>query len=191
MATVSNEIIDTLAARARGGDRQAFSQLARMMMNQVVGLTYRMTGDRQTAQDLAQDAFISAWENIRKFRGEARFSSWLYRIATNRVLNHLKAKSSQTVALPQEETAGSRSLISNIGNPERDFEQGRLRDEVIEFMATLPPMQQTVFELRFYEDMPFEEISRTIGKALGTVKTHYRQAVIKLRARARQRGWQE
>jgi RNA polymerase sigma-70 factor (ECF subfamily) len=159
-----------------------------MMMNQIVGLTYRMTGDRQTAKDLAQDAFIAGWEKIGRFRGEARFSSWLYRIATNRTLNHLKARSSQTVALPDEQSLADQGAISSRGNPERDFEKHRLRDEVAAFVSGLPEMQKTVFELRFYEEMSFDEIARLTGKAVGTVKTHYRQAVIKLREHAQQRG---
>jgi len=157
-------------------------------MNQIVGLTYRISGDRQTAKDLAQDAFISGWENIRRFRGEARFSSWLYRIANNRALNHLKSKSSQTVPLPDEQSVADLGAVSKIGNPERDLEQHRLRDEVAAFMAGLPDMQKTVFELRFYQDLSFDEIAQLTGKALGTVKTHYRQAVLKLREYAQQRG---
>ena len=188
---VSDENIDDLAKRARDGDRKAYSQIVRLMMNQIVGLTYRMTGDRQTAKDLAQDAFISGWENIRKFRGEARFTSWLYRIAQNRALNHIKAKSSQTVSLPDEQSGVGPAAISHFGNPERDLEQSRLREEVAAFMATLPDMQKSVFELRFYEDMSFNEIARLTGKALGTVKTHYRQAVLKLREHAQQRGLRE
>ncbi len=186
--TVSKDNIDNLAIRARDGDRKAYSQIVRQMMNQIVGLTYRMTGDRQTAKDLAQDTFISGWENIRKFRGEARFASWLYRIAHNRALNHIKAKASQTVSLSDEQRGTGLGGVSPYGNPERDLDRSRLRDEVVAFMATLPDMQKTVFELRFYENLGFDEIAKQTGKALGTVKTHYRQAVLKLRERAQQRG---
>ena len=75
-----HERIAELVVKAQTGNREAFSQIVRIMMNDVVALTYRMTGDRDTAHDLAQESFVAAWEKLGGFKGEARFASWMYRI---------------------------------------------------------------------------------------------------------------
>jgi len=188
MTRTDNEMIDRLVTRAQTGDRAAFSQLVRMTMNDIVALTYRMTGDRDVAHDLAQETFISAWQNLGRFRGEARFESWLYRIASNKALNHLSsARVSRTSSLDgdavREPVAGSGS------SPEVEMQRRELKADVLAFMETLPPQQKLVFDLRFYRQLSFDEIANVTGKALGTVKTHYREAVGKLRRVALEKGW--
>jgi RNA polymerase sigma-70 factor (ECF subfamily) len=188
MTQVDGDTIDLWAERARDGDRDAFGRIVKAQMNQVAALTYRMTGDRQTAMDLAQDAFIAAWTKIKQFRGEAKFTSWLYRIATNTTLNYLRRTSSQhEVLLENGETSTARA--GSASEPDAVLQQSQLREAILGFMKQLPPQQRAVFELRFYQEVSFEEISNTLGKALGTVKTHYRQAVLKLRDWAEEEGW--
>lgn len=177
--------MEQLVEQARAGDRQAFSAIVRRLMNQVAALTYRMTGDRDTALDLAQETFVSAWQNLGTYRGEASFVNWLYRIATNKSLNVIKAAQRLT-SLPDESEA-SLEFVSE-SDPQTDLERRELSALVMEFMAGLPPQQRAVFELRFYKQLTFEEISAATGKAVGTVKTNYREAVKKLRAFALERG---
>ncbi|RME29644.1 MAG: sigma-70 family RNA polymerase sigma factor [Candidatus Zixiibacteriota bacterium] len=181
MANRDDEVLAQLAKAAAEGNRAAFDEIVRQTMNSVLALTYRMTGDRDTALDLAQDTFVAAWKGLSGFRGDSRLTSWLYRIAANKTLNHLAKRA-------KPETADSRvsdSVASH--NPARQLEQEELRVLVREFMATLPPQQRITFELRFYQGMAFDEIARATGRALGTVKTNYRQAVAKLRQFARER----
>jgi len=185
MVEDTRESLEQLVEQARAGDRQAFSTLVRRLMNQVAALTYRMTGDRDTALDLAQETFVSAWQNLGSYRGEASFVNWLYRIATNKSLNVLKAAQRLT-SLPDEST-GAVELVS-ADNPQTDLERRELTAQVMEFMSALPPQQRAIFELRFYKQMTFEEISAATGKAVGTVKTNYREAVKKLRTFAVERG---
>ena len=178
--------MESLVEKALAGDRRAFSVIVRQLMTRVTALTYRMTGDKETALDLAQDTFVSAWENLRTYRGDAGFSNWVFRIATNKTLNHLRSSSRR----------GSQSesylddLQSSAPDPERQLNRRELADRVREFMVGLPPQQRAIFELRFYKEMPFEEIAAALERALGTVKTGYREAVIKLRAHALEKGWQ-
>lgn len=188
MTRSDDEKISDLVSLARAGDRAAFSKLVRKTMNDIVALTYRMTGDREAAHDLAQDTFVSAWEKLSDFRGDAKFTTWLYRIASNKALNY---KSSVAVSRTESLDAktGSTSSDRVTAAPDRLVEQRQLREGVLAFMATLPPQQRIVFELRFYRQMSFEEIAETTGRALGTVKTHYREAVGKLRQHAGERGW--
>ena len=189
MVKIDNETIKKLAAKAKSGDRKAFEKIVRLMMGKIVALTYRMTGDRESAYDLAQDTFLAAWENLKSFRGEASFSSWLYRIASNKTLNYLKSPSVKRIATNYNDEQDTDELISTAPNPEQVLDNKLLRNDILVFMGNLPPQQRAVFELRFYETMGFDEIAKQLGKAEGTVKTHYRQAVIKLREYAATKGW--
>lgn len=188
MTAAENEIINELVKRAGNGDREAFSKIVRLTMNKITALTYRMTGDRESARDLAQETFISAWQNLASFRGDAKFTSWLYRIASNKTLNHLNRASSR--AEVGEEKAEAGAAAASVGKtPESVLHDRELREGILEFMQSLPRQQRLAFELKFYEGLTFEEISRTTDRALGTVKTNYRQAVGKLRQHARRKGW--
>jgi RNA polymerase sigma-70 factor, ECF subfamily len=182
MANLENELITVLAERARKGDRQAFSQIVEQLMNSVVALTHKMTGNRDTALDLAQETFVAAWESIGGFRREARFETWLYRIAVNKTLTYLhNAKCESSDEMPETE-AGSRF------RPDALLDQSERETAIHDFMTGLPEQQRLAFELRFYRHMSFDEIAEATGKALGTVKTNYREALAKLRTYAIRKG---
>lgn len=182
MARIDSDRINNLLAQAKQGDRQAFSEIVRIMMNPVTALTYKMTQDRDSALDLAQDTFVAAWENLSNFKGEARFESWLYRIATNKSLNFIKRESRKAGDLDAD------SLIAS-SDSEAGMYRKELRQRVIDFMSRLPAQQRLVFELRFYKEMSFDEIARVTNKAPGTAKTLYREAIKKLREVAVSEGW--
>lgn len=189
MRNADREIVQYLVRRAQKGDKEAFSRLVRLMMKDVVALTFRMTQDRDGAFDLAQETFVSAWQSIRSFREEAKFESWLYRIAANKALNYLKQRSRRPVA--SIDSLETETLVSGLSshNPEQLLRAKEMQKGVLEFMAELPDQQRLVFDLRFYKELTFEEIAKITGKAVGTVKTHYREAIIKLRAFAERKGW--
>ena len=189
MATEEFDEIEQLAQKAKLGDRAAFSRIVRIMMSRIVSLTYRMTSDRESALDLAQDSFVAAWERLSEFRGDAKFSSWLFQIATNKSLNFLNKASTRKNLSLDETTLTEQPSEHAATNPERALKVKLLRDDVLHFMQSLPQMQRLVFELRFYQELSFGEIARQTNKAEGTVKTHYRQSVIKLRELATAKGW--
>lgn len=182
MTRTDKIITDVLLEKAQNGEREAFSQLVRLMMNKIVALTYKMTGDKDAAKDLAQDTFISAYQNLSNFKGDSKFESWLYRIAVNKSLNFIKRES--------KTTSDDFAQFESNATPESNLRQKELAVGVKDFMLSLPEQQRMVFELRFYKELTFDEIAQTTGKALGTVKTLYREAVIKLKATAVQKGWQ-
>lgn len=186
MARDDDETVEGLAIEAKQGDRRAFSKIVRMTMASIYSLAYRMTGDRDAAEDLVQETFVSAWEKLGSFKAEGKFANWLYQIASNRSLNYLRTASRYRSLSAAE--ASTRSLPAG-DTPDRRLEQEQLRRGVLDFMAQLPDQQRLAFELRFYRGMPFGEIARIMGRAEGTVKTHYREAVIKLREHAKARGW--
>lgn len=178
----STRIQDELTEKAKAGDRKAFSQLVRLLMPKITALTYKMTGDNDAALDLAQDTFVSAWNNLKTFEGAAKIESWLYRIASNKSLNYIKREKRKAIDVDIE-------LFETGQDPEVEMHQKELRLNVLNFMQSLPTEQRLVFELRFYKELTFEETAAATGKALGTVKTLYREAVKKLRDVARKQGW--
>jgi len=186
MVRMADDNLEMLVERAKAGDRTAFSEIVRRLMNQVVALTYRMTGDRESALDLAQDSFITAWQKLHDFRGDAVFTSWLYRIASNKTLNFLKSRGAQPDTFDLEQ---SPSVVSNQPDPETGLMGDELAADVLKFTTSLPPQQRLVFNLRFYKQMPFAEIALATDRAVGTVKTSYREAIRKLRKHAREKGW--
>ena len=185
MTGSDKETLEILVEKARAGDRQAFSEIVRRLMPQVAALTYRMTGDRDTALDLAQDTFVAAWEKLDSYRREASIAGWLYRIASNKTLNYIRSKARFKVESPASEPVASEASSS----PEHLLQRKELAKRVHRFMLSLPPRQRVIFELRFYKGMSFEEIARATERALGTVKTGYREAVKKLRTLAQEEGW--
>ncbi len=182
MKIESHISVDDLVRQAQKGDRQAFSEIVRVLMNRISALTYKMTSDKEMAVDIAQDSFISAWQNLHTFKFEAKFESWLYRIAYNKSLNAIKKEDRHTNDFDFE------SQVSN-SDPERELYQRELKAKVLTFLETLPKEQRAVFEFRFYKGLSFKEIADTTGKALGTVKTLYREAVKKLRDIAITQRW--
>lgn len=179
------EEIDELVARAITGDKTAFSEVVRRLMNPVVALIYRMTGERESAVDLSQESFVAAWQKLKTYRGESKFESWLFAIAANKTLNFIKARDRHRGDSPENTPIE----LATTDTPETEMVQSELRENVLNFMESLPAQQRLVFNLRFYRQLSFEEISVTTGKALGTVKTNYREAVKKLRRVALEKGW--
>ncbi|KAA3634789.1 MAG: hypothetical protein DWP97_06330 [Calditrichaeota bacterium] len=182
MRTDSQNRIDDLIKEAQAGDRRAYSELVKIHMNKIQALTYKMTGDSDTATDLTQETFVAAWTNLKTFKFEAKFESWLYRIAYNKTLNSLKREKNMVSDYDFDQHIST-------SNPETDLYQKELKTKVLSFMQGLPTEQRGVFELRFYKEYSFAEIADTTGKALGTVKTLYREAVKKLYDTAEKQRW--
>ncbi|MEW6411777.1 MAG: sigma-70 family RNA polymerase sigma factor [Candidatus Zixiibacteriota bacterium] len=184
MNKIDTERISRLVELARLGERKAFSEIVRIMMNPVIALTYKMTRDKDSAMDLAQDTFVAAWQNLDSFKGDSKFESWIYRIATNKAINFVKRES---------RSAGDEALqaISAVDDPGRDLQRKELRERILAFMGQLPAQQRKIFELRFYKELPFDEVANVSGRAVGTVKTLYREAVKKLRQVAVSEGWSQ
>ena len=182
MIETTTRITDELIEKAKAGDRGSFSKLVRLLMPKISALTYKMTGDKDAALDLAQDTFIAAWEGLAGFEGNAKVENWLYRIATNKTLNYLKREKRKVDDVEPDQFESS-------ATPETVYADNELRRHIVTFMGTLPTEQRLIFELRFYKQMTFDETALTTGKALGTVKTLYREAVKKLRDTAHKKGW--
>ncbi len=167
---------DELVIEVKRGDRKAFDKLVRRYKDKMFSLAYRMTGERETALDIVQDTFFSAFSNINKFRADSSFSSWLYRIASNKALNFLKRKRLLTF-IPLADRSANEPVYDTSDSAERH----ELAREIALAINDLPAKQKLTFNLRYYEQMPFGEIAAILDKSESTVKTNYKKAIEKLR----------
>ncbi len=165
-----------LVIRAQSGDRTAFDQLVKFNKDKMFALTYRMTGDRETALDLVQDTFMAAFRELQSFRAEADFSSWLYRIASNKTLNFLKRRKIMSF-IP----LGGKNMPEPAYEMPDSITASEMNRRLTKAVAALPPKQKLIFNLRFFEQLPFGEIAQILKKGESTVKTNYQKAVEKLR----------
>ncbi|MEE8119514.1 MAG: sigma-70 family RNA polymerase sigma factor [Gammaproteobacteria bacterium] len=161
---------EQLVWRAKRGDTRAFEELYRRHSGKIYGLCLRLAGNRTLAQDCAQDAFVRAWEKLEGFRGDAAFSSWLYRIATNVVLGAHRKRKRREAQLRQVD---DENPFEQIADREEKPDLGIDLEQAI---AELPDGARTVFVLHDVEGMLHEEIARQTGIAVGTSKAQLHRA---------------
>jgi RNA polymerase sigma-70 factor (ECF subfamily) len=168
-----------LVARFRDGDDSAFDQLVLRHRRSVYRLAYRLMGGHAEADDLSQEAFLRAYRGLRRFRGEARFGTWLTRIVVNLALDARKARRPHLTLdeLRSEDVAGASPPRAG-GPPE-----AALRREVRQAVRGLAPRQMQVILMKVYEGLTFVEIARAAGISTGTAKATFFQAVQVLKAR--------
>ena len=158
-------------------DRRAFGLLVERHQSQVRTVLRRMTrGDVALADDLAQEVFVLAWRNLGKFRFEAKFSTWLYRIAFNAWQSEARKK--HEVLLDPEEGSPAESLEMATEMPDVVA-----RVDLERAMAVLSDGERAAITACFYADLSHEEAAEALGMPLGTVKTHILRARAKLKAR--------
>src|SRR5262252_2409194 len=164
-----------LVERFRQGERVAFEQLVRKYQKPIYFFILRHVPDADEAQELTQRAFIKAFGGLAGFRGQAAFRSWLYRIAVNLALNHIRdqSKFARDVEL-EERPESSRAAVDQLVSHEDSV---RLREAV----QRLPRKQRLTLELRVYEDLTFREVADILGTSEGAAKVNYHYAVKRLK----------
>jgi RNA polymerase sigma-70 factor (ECF subfamily) len=164
-----------LVDRFRAGERLAFEQLVRKYQEPIYYLLLRHVRDPDEATELTQRAFIKAFGGLAGFRGQAQFRSWLYRIAVNLALNHLRDNARFARDVPLEERpSNDRPAVEQLAQHEQSQ---RLRRAV----ARLPPKQRLTLELRVYDDLSFREVAEILGTSEGAAKVNYHYAVKRLK----------
>lgn len=168
-----------LIHRVLAGETGAFDLLVERYQETIYRLAYRLTRNADDARDLAQEAFIQAFRSLGGFREEARFSTWLYRIAVNRCLNHRKVAAREVPAEPSEQLPdGREDSLARLLTTERARAVARA-------IAELPPQQRATLTLRVQEGLSHREIAEVLGCAEGTAKANYFHAVQALRRKLR------
>ena len=181
---------EELVARSRGGDLDSFNQLILRWERPIYALAYRVIGREEDARDVCQETFLRAFRGLPGFKGEAKFSSWLYRIALNLSRDWIRRqRRAPTVQLPEgadpSEVAAERGPVESI---EDLVSRRELSAVVEEAMALLPEEQRTAIVLKEYHGMTFQEIADLQGCPLSTVKTRLYQGLTVLRRHLEKNG---
>ena len=158
-----------LITRAQRGDPAAFEVLVNTHAQYVYNLALRVVRDPHEAQDLSQEAFLRAWRHLPAFRGDAKFSTWLYRIVTNLCYNRLPRLKRELAEITLDE--GALDLTDHRQRIEPGLLAKELRDHLHEAMDDLPESYRLLLSLRHQQGMSYADIAETTGMPLGTVKT--------------------
>lgn len=164
-----------LLSRCRQGDAQAFAQLLAQQQSYVYNLAYRLVGEVEEARDLAQDALLRAWQMLPSFRGEARFTTWLYRLVVNLGLNRLARlrREPARVDIDGQPTADTSQLA---GDPQAIYGALERQEFIWRQVDALPDKYRLVITLYYQQERSYEEISQILLLPLNTVKTHLARA---------------
>ncbi len=171
-----------LVAHWRGGDDPAFEALVRRYQGRVYRLLVRMIGAAE-AEDVAQEAFLNLYRRGRRFRGDARFSTYVYRIAVNAALNRRRSlgrRRDRTRELEAQQAAATQSSHPET-SPEEALRGRELRDRVARALASLPPKLRAPLVLHDVEGLRYEDVARVLRLAEGTVKSRIHRARMALR----------
>ncbi len=158
---------------------QAFQTLMRTYGEPMYWQIRKLVASHDDANDLLQNSFIKAWSNIANFRGDAKLSTWLHKIAVNESINFLNRERRRTGS--PADGADDSFLLEKI---EADpwFDGSELQKELLRAVAQLPEKQKLVFNMRYFDDMKYEQISEILGTSVGALKASYHHAVKKIEA---------
>lgn len=174
-----------LLERIRGGDDSGFEQLVKQHTGKIVGLAWRMVGNREEAEDIVQEAFLRLHRSLAEFRGESRIGTWLYRTTTRLAIDHLRRErlKRKLFFFRQDNDAPDPVEAASDGrnDPGRDFQSQEMLLVLRKSLGKLSARQQAIFTLRHYEGLSLKEIADHLGIESGTVKAHLHRAVTQLR----------
>ncbi len=164
-----------IVRRVLEGDVNAFEDLVTEHEKGVYAIAQRMTGNAEDAADMTQETFIKAYNSLSSFRGDSKFSVWLYRIATNVCLDFLRSRSRKpTVSLSVEDDDGEETqmdIADESQSPEQLLERGLTRDAVRRGLKSLSPEYRQILLLREIQGLSYEEIAEALVLEVGTVKS--------------------
>jgi len=161
-----------LITASKHGDQDAFARLVQRYQRRIFNLVYRMLQQYEEASEITQETFLAAWQGLPSFRGDARFATWLYRIAYNCALKQLETRKRDKalrVALQAEQ-----ALQSHVGYESTDAQMDEHERQafVQEHLSRLPAKYRIVLILRHLQDMSYEEMAEILTMPIGTIKTH-------------------
>jgi RNA polymerase sigma-70 factor (ECF subfamily) len=166
-----------LVARAIAGGEECFEELVRRYQRPIAAYVYRMTGDYDAALDLTQEVFIKVYGSLARYRAEYKFSTWIYKIAHNAAIDHLRRFGARGIRSAQDsietDVEGEpyeKSLASSNPTPEQASENAERRATIEETVQKLPAAYRELILLRHSHDLNYDEIAEVTGLPLGTVK---------------------
>jgi len=161
-----------LVTRAVAGREDGFEELVRRYQRPIAAYVYRMVGDYESALDLTQEVFIKVYNSLRRYRSEFKFSTWIYKIAHNSAVDHLRRQGGRELALQREFDGEQYDLPieSRRPSPEQESERAERRVEIERVVSELPAAYRELVVLRHSHDLSYDEIADVTGLPLGTVK---------------------
>jgi len=188
LSRLKDQELATMAIRNHQG---AYRELVVRYQRPIFSLVFRLVRDRELAEDLTQEAFIRAFGALRSYKPSYKFSSWIFKIANNHAIDHLRRRRIETVSLdgsihastPDEVERTSRDLPSQAETPEQYVESRELGEQLERAIAELRVEYRSVILLRHVEGYAYAEIAEILGIPLGTVKTYVHRARNELRSR--------
>jgi len=174
MTSQDSEADNSIVERYLAGDMTAFDELMIRYERQIYRVCFRFVNNRDDAMDLAQEVFIKAFEHLADFRRESSMKTWLYRIAMNHCINHVKKNAREFVEI----TEGIGSTRSSV---HADMEEKEQREQLRVLVKRLPPKQKAILEMRIHEQLSYEEIATMSGRSISTIKASVFFALEKLR----------
>lgn len=156
--------------------REAFNEVVRSYTEPLYWQIRRMVESHDDANDVLQNTFMKAWQSIENFRGDAKLSTWLYKIALNESLTFLsRERKRDNLSIDEEE-----GRLVNLIESDEWVDGDELARELRKAIASLPEKQRMVFNMKYYEDMKYERMSEILGTSVGALKASYHLAVKKI-----------
>jgi RNA polymerase sigma-70 factor (ECF subfamily) len=161
-----------LVAKSIAGREDGFEELVRRYQRPITGYVFRMLGDYDSALDVSQEVFIKVYNSLTKYSSEYKFSTWIYRIAHNAAIDHMRRNPAVQQSLETESADGTYQLQLESPNPspEKDRERSEWRVEIDKVVRCLPAAYRELILLRHAQDLSYDEIAEITGLPLGTVK---------------------
>ncbi|MBM3739951.1 MAG: sigma-70 family RNA polymerase sigma factor [Acidobacteria bacterium] len=177
---------EILVQNAKSGDVRAFTELVNRYNRRIFRLARHITQNQEDAEDVLQEVFLKAYTHLHTFEGNARFYTWLVRIAVNESLMKLrKRKTDKEISLDEPVSAGEDEVTREIavwdGSPEARFSQTEIRRILDDAVDTLAPIYRTVFLLRDVDELSTEDTAETLGLSIPAVKSRLLRARLQLR----------
>jgi RNA polymerase sigma-70 factor (ECF subfamily) len=179
-----------LVAQAVAGREDGFEELVRRYQRPIAVYVYRMVGDYEAALDLTQEVFIKVYGSLTRYRSEYKFSTWIYKIAHNAAIDHLRRHTMREQSLVDETSGEPRDFVAlnTEPSPEQESEKEERRAEIERVVLELPAAYRELVVLRHSHDLSYDEIAEVTGLPLGTVKNRLFRAREAMRQQFLQRG---
>ena len=168
-----------LMLRTKSGDDGAFSELMTRHYKGIVNYIYRFTNTKENSEDLAQEVFLRVYRSAGSYKPEAKFSTWLYKIATNVSLTNIKSRKNNVSLDEMSEFRGDPGAAEGDTSEEITYRK-EMKDVVYEAMETLPENEKVAIMLCKYEGFSYEEVSQVLGCTVGAVKAYVHRGRMKL-----------
>ena len=183
-AVADSELVQSTLA----GRESDFEELVRRYQRPIAAYVYRMVGDYDAALDLTQEVFIKVYASLSRYRPEFKFSTWIYKIAHNSAIDHLRRHATREAVASSEDNRAEGTVESRRLSPEQESERSERCSEIEQVVQLLPAPYRELILLRHAQDLSYEEIAEVTGLPLGTVKNRLFRAREAMREHLLQRG---